>query len=120
MAFPWHLYLLAGLFIVAGLNHFRNPRLYLKITPSYIPFPNIVNYIVGFLEIFFGILLLFSDYTKLAAWLIIILLIAIFPANLNMYQNEEVSLGLPKWVRFLRLPLQFALIIWTYQYTNIN
>jgi len=118
MSLPWHLYILATLFIVAGLNHFRKPRLYLKITPSYIPFPNFINYLVGFLELTLGILLFFSDYTKMAAWGIIFLLIAIFPANLNMYQNESAALGLPKWVRFIRLPLQFALIIWTYQYTK--
>jgi uncharacterized membrane protein len=36
---PWHLYLMALIYIVAGLNHFRNPRLYLKIIPPYLPNP---------------------------------------------------------------------------------
>lgn len=118
MSFPWHLYLLAALFILAGLNHFRMPRLYLKITPPFVLFPSFINYFVGFLEMALGILLLISTYTKFAAWGLILLLIAIFPANVYMYQNEKAALGLPKWVRMVRLPLQFGLILWTYHYTN--
>ena len=86
--------------------------------PPTIPYPNFMNYLVGFLETLLGILLLLSDFSKIAAWGIIFLLIAVFPANIYMYQYEKAALGLPKWVRFIRLPLQFALIIWTYQYTK--
>ena len=118
MNFQWHLYLFAALFIVAGLNHFRNPKLYLKIMPPSIPYPKIINYLVGFLEIILGLFLIFSEYTKIAAWGIILLLIAVFPANLYMYQSEKAALGLPKWIRLIRLPLQLVLIAWAFQYTN--
>lgn len=118
MDLQWHLYLLSALFIVAGLNHFRMPKLYLKITPPFVPFPSFINYLVGFFEVVFGILLLISSFTKLAAWGIIFLLIVIFPANIYMYKQEKAALGLPKWLIIIRLPLQLGLILWTYQYTQ--
>jgi uncharacterized membrane protein len=48
---------MAIIYIVAGLNHFRNPRLYLKIIPPYLPNPKAVNTISGVAEIVLGITL---------------------------------------------------------------
>jgi len=45
------------------------------------------------------------------------LLIAVFPANLYMFQNKKAGFGLPRWILFVRLPLQIVLIYWAYQYT---
>ena len=109
---PWHLYLMALLYIMAGLNHFRKPRMYLKIIPPYFPKPELLNKITGFAEILLGILLCFPLFTKFAAAGIIVLLIAVFPANLYMYQNPKAGFGLPKYVLLLRLPLQAILMIW--------
>jgi uncharacterized membrane protein len=58
MILPWHLYLMAIIYIIAGLNHFRNPRLYLKIIPPYLPNPKAVNTISGVAEIVLGIALM--------------------------------------------------------------
>ena len=91
MIFPWHLYLMSFLYILAGFNHFRSPKMYIRIIPSI--------------------------FSKLSAWGIILLLIAIFPANLYMLQNEKASFGLPKWLLLFRLPLQLVLIYWAYLYT---
>ncbi|MEO8235158.1 MAG: DoxX family protein [Flavobacterium sp.] len=117
MSLPWHLYLMALLYILAGFNHFRNPRLYIKIIPSYFSNPKLLNSLSGLAEIFLGICLCLPSISKFASWGIIALLIAIFPANLYMYQNDNVSLGLSKLLRLLRLPLQLALIFWAYLYT---
>lgn len=117
MNLPWHLYLMAFIYILAGLNHFRNPKLYLKIIPPYFKNPIFLNKISGLAEIILGIFICIPDFTTVASWGIIALLIAIFPANVYMYQNDKASLGLPKWLRFLRLPLQIGLIFWAYQYT---
>ena len=117
MSLPWHLYLMAALYILAGFNHFRNPRLYIKIIPSYFSNPKLLNSLSGLAEIILGICLCFSFTTKIASWGIIALLIAIFPANLYMYKNDNASLGLSKLARLLRLPLQLALIFWAYLYT---
>lgn len=118
MSLPWHLYLMALLYFVAGINHFRNPRLYQKIIPSYFPNPKLLNLISGVAEILLGIGLCIPLLSKYSAWGIIALLIAIFPANVYMLQNEKAALGLPKWVRLLRLPLQGILIYWAFIYTN--
>lgn len=117
MALPWHLYLMASLYILAGLNHFRKPHLYIRIIPSYFPNPKLLNITSGACEIILGILLCIPACTPYAALGIIALLIAVFPANLFMYLNEKASLGLPQFVLFLRLPLQIVLIIWAYEYS---
>jgi uncharacterized membrane protein len=117
MNLPWHLYCMAAIYFIAGFNHFRNPRLYLKIIPPYFSNPKLLNGITGVAEIIFGILLCIPQTTSFAAWGIIALLIAVFPANLYMYQNDKASLGLPKWIRFIRLPLQIILIYWAFIYT---
>jgi uncharacterized membrane protein len=107
---PWHLYVMAFLYIIAGINHFRVPRLYQKIIPTYFPNPSLLNILSGAIEIVLGISLF-------AAWGIILLLIAIFPTHIFMLTNPKASMGLPKWLLYLRLPLQFLLMYWAYTYT---
>ena len=118
MNLSWHLYLMAILYILAGLNHFRNPGMYIKIIPPVFKNPKVINILSGTAEILLGILLTLSFSIHIAAWGIIALLIAVFPANLYMYQNKKASFGLPKWILFVRLPLQIILIFWAYQYTQ--
>jgi uncharacterized membrane protein len=120
MTLPWHLYAMAFVYILAGLNHFRNPRLYLKIIPPYFPNPKLLNSISGFAEILLGIILCIPVTSKLAAWGIIALLFAIFPTHLYMYANKKARMGLPKWILLLRIPLQFGLMYWAFQYTFLN
>ncbi|RDI12127.1 DoxX family protein [Flavobacterium sp. AG291] len=117
MALPWHLYLMALLYILAGINHFRVPRIYMKMIPPSLPSPKSLNIISGVAEIILGILLCIPVASAFAAWGIIALLIAIFPANVYMYTNEKAALGLPKWVRLIRLPIQLVLIYWAFLYT---
>ncbi|MES2240108.1 MAG: DoxX family protein [Bacteroidota bacterium] len=117
MNLPWHLYLMALLYLLAGLNHFRIPKIYLKIIPPYLPNPKLINRLSGAAEIILGILLIFPMTKNYAAWGIIALLIAVFPANLFMFQTPEAGFGIPRWILLLRLPLQLLLIWWAYQYT---
>lgn len=117
MELPWHLYLMAFLYIVAGINHFRRPEMYHKIIPPYFSNPKLLNFLSGAAEIILGILLTLPFLTHFSAWGIIVLLVAVFPANLFMYQDKKASFGLPKWILLLRMPLQLLLILWAYQYT---
>lgn len=118
MGLPWHLYVMAVIYFLAGLNHFRNPKLYLKIIPPYFSNPKLLNKISGFAEIVLGITLCIPLLSSVSAIGIIVLLIAIFPANWYMFQNKKASLGLSKTTLLLRLPIQLGLIFWALQYTN--
>lgn len=109
---------MATLYIATGLNHFRYPGAYYRIMPPYIPYPVTMIYISGILEIALG-LLLFSDKTRrLAAWGIIILLIAVFPANIQMLVNYVNEKNPRTWIAIVRLPLQLVLIWWAYTLTK--
>ena len=108
---------MAFIYFVAGINHFRNPRLYIKIIPPSFPNPKLLNIISGLAEILLGIGLCIPIISNYAAWGVIALLIAVFPANIYMFTNQKASMGLPKWVLLLRIPLQLLLIFWAYQYT---
>ncbi|GGF08770.1 hypothetical protein GCM10011518_17480 [Flavobacterium limi] len=91
--------------------------MYLKIIPPYFSNPGLLNTLSGAAEIILGILLMLPSFSHFAAWGIIALLVAVFPANLFMYQNKKAGFGLPKWILLLRMPLQLLLILWAYQYT---
>ncbi|NRT15178.1 putative membrane protein [Flavobacterium sp. 28A] len=117
MTFPWLLYLMAFIYTLAGINHFRNPRMYQKIIPDYFGNPKLLNVISGIAEIILGIALLIPVLSNYAAWGIIALLIAVFPTHIYMYQNPKARMGLPTWILLLRMPLQLVLIYWAYLYT---
>lgn len=118
MNLPWHLYLMAVLYIIAGLNHFRNPGMYIRIIPPYFSNPKLLNTLSGATEIILGILLLIPSTSPFAAWGIIALLIAVFPANLFMYRKKKGSFSWLKFILLIRLPLQIVLIVWAYLYTR--
>lgn len=115
---PWHLYLMALIYFIAGLNHFRVPKIYYKIIPPFFSNKKFFNAITGILEIILSALLLFPATKNYACYGIILLLIAIFPANIYMLTNEKASFKLPKWVLIVRLPLQILLMLWAYYYTS--
>jgi uncharacterized membrane protein len=108
---------MSALYILAGLNHFRVPWLYLRIMPSYIPYHKPLIYLSGLLEIALGIGLLFPLSRDVSAWGIILLLVLVFPANIEMVRNKRARLKLPLWLVWARLPLQLLLIFWAWLYT---
>jgi uncharacterized membrane protein len=108
----------ALIFIAAGIGHFLNPGLFGRIMPPLIPWTLIlpIVYLTGILEIVFGAMLLFPQTSSIAAWGLMALLIAVFPANINLALNPGLTPGFPGWLHWLRLPLQPVLIWWAYQY----
>lgn len=111
-------YLLAALFIVAGAAHFIKPSVYLEIMPSYIPYPLAMVLVSGAAEVVLGFLLVFRRMQRLAAWGLIALLIAVFPANLHMALHPELFPDIPAWSLYARLPLQGVFILWAYWYSR--
>jgi len=106
------------LYIAAGANHFLHAGSYIKIMPPWIPLHKQMVFISGVCEILFAVLLILPPTRRLAAWCIIALLVAVFPANLQMTLNycHEHNPGL--WATVLRLPLQIPLIWWAYSFTK--
>lgn len=111
--------LFALAFVAAGINHFLNPRLYLSIMPPYLPWHLPLVYVSGVLEVVLGAFLLVPAAQAFAAWGLIALLIAVFPANLHMALNTDMYPTLPPLLLWLRLPLQALLIAWAYAYTRV-
>ena len=107
----------AALFIIAGVSHFVAVDFFLKIMPPYLPFHLPLVLVSGVIESILGILLLVPRFSRLAAWGIIALLIAVFPANIHVYTHQELF-PFPSLVHLLRLPLQGVLIIWAFVYTR--
>ncbi len=107
----------ATLFVTAGAGHFVSPGSFVKIVPPYLPFPRELVFASGVFEVVLGVLLIIPQTTRLAAWGLIALLVAVFPANIYMYQHGELF-QVPPLVLLLRLPLQVLLIAWAWAYTR--
>jgi uncharacterized membrane protein len=106
----------ALIFIAAGANHFAHPAMYARIIPPGFPSPAMLVLISGICEIAGGVGLLIPPLRSAAAWGLIALLIAVFPANLYMAIKPDrfADLHLPYWTLLLRLPLQGVLIAWVW------
>ena len=112
------LVLFAGFFIYAGVMHFKRAWFFYKITPPLLkPFKKTINVIVGVAEILGGIGLLIPQTRVMAAWGIIALLIAVFPANIYMLTSKGAGMKINQTFLWIRLPLQFVMIAWAYYYT---
>jgi uncharacterized membrane protein len=110
-------YIFAVFFIGAGVMHFVRPGFYLKIMPPNVPLHRELVYLSGVCEIVLGAMLLVRRLAPFAGWGLILLLIAVFPANIYVYQHQELVPGTPI-LHLLRLPLQAVLILWAYWYTR--
>ena len=103
-------------YTIVGIKHFIDPNYFLEIVPPYLPYPLELVYISGFFEILFGIMILIPKYRYYGSIGIILLLIAVFPANIYLAQNEEaqIALGASKNIALWRLPIQGIFIAVAY------
>ena len=108
-------------YICVGAKHFIDPAWFVQIMPPYLPFHYEAVYLSGFLEILFGLMLLFPKTRCYAAWGLVLLLIAVYPANIYLAFNEraqntlEISAFAASWVR---LPIQFVFIALAYWHSK--
>ncbi len=115
-----HPVIMAMLYILAGVFHFVKPKSYVRIMPHWITASWHLQlvYISGAIEILLGVLLIPESTRAISAWGIIALLIAVFPANIQMMINYFHYNNSMKWFTVLRLPLQLLLIFWAWTYTK--
>jgi uncharacterized membrane protein len=110
-------YLLAIFMVGAGTMHFVRTDFYVKIMPPYLPLHRELVYLSGVFEIVLGVSLFIPRLSQFAAWGIIALLIAVFPANIYVYQHQDLVPG-SSILHFLRLPLQGVFLLWAYWHTR--
>ncbi|HJP15635.1 MAG TPA: hypothetical protein QF762_01545 [Acidimicrobiales bacterium] len=120
-------FLLGGSFAAAGIYHFINQDFFEAIVPRWFPNPTFANLVSGTAEIFLGLALIPKKSRRQAAWGLLLLLVAVYPANIDMFINdvgfETDEFG--KTIRmedasdvrvrnFVRLPFQFLFgwLIW--------
>ena len=113
--------LLGVAMIGVGILHFVRPEGFVKIVPSYLPSPLALVYVSGFFEILGGAGVLVPRTQRAAAWGLVLLYLAVFPANVNMaihgIQLDDQH-PVPTVALWLRLPLQVLLIAWAWWYTR--
>jgi uncharacterized membrane protein len=105
--------LAAIFFIVAGIFHFLKPELYLQIMPPYFPSPALLVAVSGIAEIAGGFGLLISPLRYAAGWGLIMLLVAVCPANIYMLQHPE-NFHIAPWILWARLPFQGVFMLWVW------
>jgi uncharacterized membrane protein len=110
----------SAIFVLGGIMHFVNPQFYLDMMPPWIPFHRAAVVVSGVAEVLLGIALRIPKTSSLAAWGLIILLIAVFPANIQMLVNNSDAAAGVRLALWLRLPLQGVLIFWAYRYTKVG
>ena len=103
-------------YVIVGIKHFIEPEYFLSIVPPYLPYHLELVYISGLFEILFGLLILFPKYRYYGAIGLILLLIAVFPANIYLAQSKEAqeAIGATQEIATWRLPIQGVLICIAY------
>ena len=105
-------------YIMAGTNHFINPDWYVRIVPPILPFKTAIVYISGILEIILGSLLIFPKTRFIAGWGLIILLVAVYPANIYVALTNGEAMDITPLIAWGRLPFQFVLIGFAYWHSK--
>jgi uncharacterized membrane protein len=116
----WHAATRAGLcvmFVFTGIAHFTRTREDLiRMVPPQFPAPALLVTLTGIAEILGAIGLLIPSVSRLAGWLLAVLLVAMFPANIHAARNSHTIGGRPHTAMALRLPMQvlwIGLLIWS-------
>jgi len=111
--------LLAALFVLGGINHFRSPQSYMQIMPPALPEPMALIYISGAAELIGGLGVLHPKTRPWAGIWLLLLLIAIYPANIYSLQSglEIDGKRVPQWALWARLPLQPLMMWWIWKAT---
>lgn len=107
----------AVMFVLIGIMHLATPRKLTYMIEGWLPYALELVLISGVLEIVFGIGLLVPAVSIYAAWGLILLLIAMFPANIYVAVKQlPAPGGLPAkaWYTWSRLAFQPVYIAWVW------
>lgn len=114
----WGAVAMGVFYMTAGAAHFAATQLYLRAVPEYMPSPRALVLVSGVTEIAGGVGVMLPGTRRAAAWGLVLLLVAVFPANVWMALHPERFAEIPQWALWLRLPLQAPLIWWAWRFTK--
>jgi uncharacterized membrane protein len=101
--------------IGVGIDHFVAPDFFVRIVPRVLPAPLVLVWVSGFFEALGGVGLLIPRVRRAAGIGLVLLYVAVFPANINMCLHPELGGSIPLWALWMRLPFQLvfiALALW--------
>ena len=113
------IYLMSLFYILIGIKHFINVDWFMKIMPPYLPYHKELIYLSGTFEIILGIMLMFEKTRFFAGWGLILLLIAVFPANIYLAQTNGAAMNTSPLVAWVRLPFQAVFIALAYWHSKV-
>ena len=110
------------MYIFIGIRHFTDPQYFLDIVPAQLPSKLFLVYFTGLIEIVAGAAILSPKTRKAGAYLLIFLLLSVFPANIYLYVSEtpQSLLGISKMDALIRMPFQIPLILLAFWHSKEN
>jgi uncharacterized membrane protein len=113
-------WILGGVFIVAGINHFVATSFYMKMMPAYLPAHLLLVQLSGIAEALGGLGVMIPRVRRVAGWGLIALLVAVFPANVQMTLDAHAAGASLLWqaATWMRLPFQALFIYWVWSATQ--
>ncbi len=111
----WHTAALIGIavfFIGGAIGHFALARFFVAIVPDYVPMPRLVVAVSGICELAGALGILLPRTRRAAGFGLMVLIVAVFPANVHMALNAELYPDFAPWLLYARLPLQLVLLAW--------
>ena len=116
------IYVMSIMYIFIGIRHFYDPQYFLHIVPPQLPFKLFLVYLTGLIEVVGGAAILAPKTRKAGAYLLIFLLVSVFPANIYLYVSEtpQSLLGISEADALIRMPFQIPLILLAYWHSKKN
>jgi len=102
----------------AGIMHFVVPGFYERIVPGWAGDPRRVVWWSGWAELACGALVAVPRTKRLGAWVTLVVLVAVYPANIKMALDAGTPHDAASWGAWLRLPLQLPMWLWAYRNTR--
>lgn len=106
--------LLGVLLVAQGINHFVLDDFFVRAMPPWLPAPLMLVYVSGVAEVVLGVAVLVPRTRRLAAWGIVALLFAVFPANIQMALHPEQWPEVSAAMLWARLPFQAVFVYWVW------
>lgn len=116
------IYVMSFMYIFIGIKHFTDPQYFLDIMPPQLPSKLFLVYFTGLIEVVGGAAILTPKTRKVGAYLLIFLLLSVFPANIYLYVSEtpQSLLGISKMDALIRMPFQIPLILLAFWHSKKN